>query len=96
MITLTLRRYHVLYWGFEYSPKHGPFKNALFEKDHNARKWLAEQGVAIEVDSDTYQLCDCYQCDHCKRRPIKSAASARLAMRREGQPYWQNGSNGNG
>lgn len=74
MITLTLKRFHVLFWGFEYNPKRGPFKNALFEGYDNAREWLHSQGKAVEVDSDVYQWCDCGACDHCLRNPTGRAA----------------------
>lgn len=73
MLTLLLKRYHVLHWGFEYNPKRGPFKNALFDTEENAIEWLAFNGRAFPVAPYTYQWCDCGACDHCLRNPTGAA-----------------------
>ena len=70
MITLTLKKFLALHWGFEYSKKHNrPFRNMLFLDDNYARDWLCQQGRAIEKASDVYDFCDCNQCDHCLNNP---------------------------
>jgi len=72
MTKLILRKFNVLYWGFDYG-KRAPFKNYLFTDDNAARKWLAQQGVAREVNLDEYLLCDCGTCDHCTGNHIHRA-----------------------
>lgn len=82
MITLTLKRFAALYWGFEYSEKHkSPFRNALFVNDESAREWLGQQGRAIEKESDVYDFCDCHMCDHCAGDPIRRYSQGRLTSR---------------